>query len=100
MHKEVRTTRVSPTEIVCLSEKEITKASWTGNEWKWDQIGPSGCGLQFGQTEGSMTMALGIVSTACTGFLRSSSLWMHIFLSLDVGGRALDSHMAECLAFS
>ena len=37
-----------------------------------------------------MIVALGFVSTACTGFLGSYSIWMHTFLSLDVGGRALD----------
>ena len=37
-----------------------------------------------------MIMALGFVSTACTGFLGSYSIWMHTFLSLDGEGRALD----------
>ena len=35
-------------------------------------------------------MALGFISTACTGSIGSYSLWMYALLSLDVVGRALD----------
>ena len=37
-----------------------------------------------------MIMALGFVSTACTGFLGSYSVWMHTFLGLNGRGRVLD----------
>ena len=37
-----------------------------------------------------MTIALEFVSTACTGFLGSYSLWMYTLLNLDIVGRALN----------
>ena len=44
----------------------------------------------MGQTEKPMIMVLRFVSTACTGFLGSYSIWMRTFLGLDGEGRALD----------
>ncbi|CAO2629443.1 hypothetical protein LEMLEM_LOCUS20494, partial [Lemmus lemmus] len=88
MSKEVKTMRDSPTETVCLSQWELTNSNWTKSEQAWDQTSPSECGWQLGQTEGSLTVALGFVSTACSGLLGSYSLWMYTFLILDVIGRA------------
>ena len=45
---------------------------------------------QWGLTEKPRTVALGSDSTACTGFLGAWSVWMHTYLDLDRGGRALD----------
>ena len=42
------------------------------------------------KTEKSLTMALGLVSSAWTGFLGSWSVWMLTFLDLEGGGRKLD----------
>ena len=45
--------------------------------------------LTWGLTEKPLTMALGLVSSVCTGFLGSWSVWMLTFLDLEGGGEEL-----------
>ena len=42
--------------------------------------------LTWGLTEKPLTMALGLVSSAWTGFLGSWSVWVLTFLDLEGGG--------------
>ena len=42
------------------------------------------------QTVRPLAVAPGFIHTACTGRLRTYSLWMNALLSLDIVARALD----------